>query len=238
LVDDFGCALFGPVLFVTLSYYCMQFLPLDPLYGDDYQVVCVASSVLYLLCLLSCGALPASANLDSLFSCSEICICNYRLQPFLLMVCLWHVLVLICSLHQGSVLTRTVFSQGNALHQQQPACYSKDMCVSPLVPPCTLNLYMAWSTLSWHFCVIMHCKYGLFKGCTFRTCHCSMHSMKTRCTKHMPEPEHCSATWHTCCCRDCCCMSLVSCADAVHQTELLLFLHGYGTLFCTNAICI
>ncbi|KAL0048358.1 hypothetical protein WJX82_001548 [Trebouxia sp. C0006] len=56
LVDDFGCALFGPVLFVTLSYYGLQFLPLDPLYGDDYQV-------------------------------------------------------------------------GNALHQQQPACYSKDICV-------------------------------------------------------------------------------------------------------------
>lgn len=38
-VDDFGCALFGPVLFVTLSYYGIQCLPLDPLYGDDYQVV-------------------------------------------------------------------------------------------------------------------------------------------------------------------------------------------------------
>ncbi|KAA6426345.1 MAG: hypothetical protein FRX49_03456 [Trebouxia sp. A1-2] len=39
LVDDFACALFGPVLFVTLSYYGLQFLPLDPLYGEDYQVV-------------------------------------------------------------------------------------------------------------------------------------------------------------------------------------------------------
>ncbi|KAL0027712.1 hypothetical protein WJX79_010889 [Trebouxia sp. C0005] len=38
LVDDFACALFGPVLFVTLSYYGLQFLPLDPLYGEDYQV--------------------------------------------------------------------------------------------------------------------------------------------------------------------------------------------------------
>lgn len=38
-MDDFACAMFGPVLFVTLSFYGMQFLPLQPLYGDDYQVV-------------------------------------------------------------------------------------------------------------------------------------------------------------------------------------------------------
>lgn len=57
MVDDFGCALFGPVLFVTLSFYGLQFLPLDRLYGDDYQVVCVASSALYLLCLLFVGSL-------------------------------------------------------------------------------------------------------------------------------------------------------------------------------------
>lgn len=38
-VDDFGCAVFGPVLFVTLSYYGIQCLPLGPLYGDDYQVM-------------------------------------------------------------------------------------------------------------------------------------------------------------------------------------------------------
>lgn len=61
LVDDFGCALFGPVLFVTLSFYGLQFLPLDRLYGDDYQVA-------------------------------------------------------------------------NALHQQQPACYSEDICVPAWVP--------------------------------------------------------------------------------------------------------
>ena len=38
-MDDFGCALFGPILFVTLSYYGTQCLPLNPLYGEDYQVV-------------------------------------------------------------------------------------------------------------------------------------------------------------------------------------------------------
>jgi len=58
LVDDFGCALFGPVLFVTLSYYGLQFLPLDPLYGDDYQVVCLPLSFLCFLCLLVFPLLP------------------------------------------------------------------------------------------------------------------------------------------------------------------------------------
>lgn len=57
-MDDFACALFGPVLFVTLSYYGLQFLPLDPLYGEDYQVVCLASSVLSFLCLLFVPILP------------------------------------------------------------------------------------------------------------------------------------------------------------------------------------
>lgn len=61
-VDDFGCALFGPVLFVTLSYYGIQCLPLDPLYGDDYQVM-------------------------------------------------------------------------NLFHPKQPACYAKNICVPPWVPP-------------------------------------------------------------------------------------------------------
>ena len=88
-MDDFGCALFGPVLFVTLSYYGLQFLPLDPLYGDDYQVVRVASSVLNLQCLQSCGPLPASVSLSSLSSCSEVCTCTYRLQP----LCRWYMFV-------------------------------------------------------------------------------------------------------------------------------------------------
>ena len=40
-MDDFACALFGPAIFVTFSYYVTQFLPLtEPIYGDDYQVVC------------------------------------------------------------------------------------------------------------------------------------------------------------------------------------------------------
>lgn len=85
-----------------------------------------------------------------------------------------------------------VFSQGNALHQQQPACYAKDICVSPLSSPCTLSLHIPWSILSWYLCVIRHCRYGLFKGCTSRTCHCSMRSTKTSHTQHMPEPEYCT----------------------------------------------
>lgn len=40
LMDDFACALFGPAIFVTFSYYVTQFLPLtEPIYGDDYQVM-------------------------------------------------------------------------------------------------------------------------------------------------------------------------------------------------------
>lgn len=38
-IDDLGCAVFGPVLFVTLSFYCVELLPMNPLYGDDYQVM-------------------------------------------------------------------------------------------------------------------------------------------------------------------------------------------------------
>lgn len=38
LVDVLACANFGPVLFVTLSYYTMRLLPIqEPIYGDDYR---------------------------------------------------------------------------------------------------------------------------------------------------------------------------------------------------------
>ena len=37
-MDVLACANFGPVLFVTLSYYTMRLLPIqDPIYGDDYR---------------------------------------------------------------------------------------------------------------------------------------------------------------------------------------------------------
>lgn len=57
-VDDFGCALFGPVLFVTLSYYGVQRLPLDPLYGDDYQVVQIARTARFPCHLSALAKLP------------------------------------------------------------------------------------------------------------------------------------------------------------------------------------
>ncbi len=41
-----------------MSYYGLQFLPLDSLYGEDYQVVCLASSVLHFLFLLFSSLLP------------------------------------------------------------------------------------------------------------------------------------------------------------------------------------
>lgn len=73
------------------------------------------------------------------------------LAALVLMVSLCHMLVLNCFLYQESALKWIVlWSQGNALHQQQPACYSKDICVSPLVPSCPLILHMPWSTLLWH----------------------------------------------------------------------------------------
>ena len=38
VVDVLSCANFGPVLFVTLSYYTLKALPVQgPIYGDDYH---------------------------------------------------------------------------------------------------------------------------------------------------------------------------------------------------------
>ena len=37
-MDVLACANFGPVLFVTLSYYTMRLLPIqEPIYGEDYR---------------------------------------------------------------------------------------------------------------------------------------------------------------------------------------------------------
>lgn len=38
-MDDFACAMFPLVLFVSYSYYLISSLPLQHLYGEDYQVV-------------------------------------------------------------------------------------------------------------------------------------------------------------------------------------------------------
>ncbi|DBB04356.1 TPA: hypothetical protein ACH3X1_012843 [Trebouxia sp. C0004] len=48
--------------------------------------------------------------------------------------CVYQMLVLICSLPQQSVLKTAVSSQKNSPHQQQPACYSEDICVPAWVP--------------------------------------------------------------------------------------------------------
>ena len=60
LVDVLACANFGPVLFVSLSYYTMRLLPIqEPIYGDDYRFQVLPAGVnplenwvrLYLTCL-------------------------------------------------------------------------------------------------------------------------------------------------------------------------------------------
>ena len=68
-VDDFGCALFGPVLFVTLSYYGTQCLPLNPLYGEDYQVVRTR--------LKTCGSL---CKLTVFSAALQLYCCSHKLR--------------------------------------------------------------------------------------------------------------------------------------------------------------
>ena len=69
LVDVLACANFGPVLFVSLSYYTMRLLPIqEPIYGDDYRFQVLPAGVnplenwvrLYLTCL---PCLPFSLSL-------------------------------------------------------------------------------------------------------------------------------------------------------------------------------
>ncbi len=122
LVDDFGCALFGPVLFVTLSYYGLQFLPLDPLYGDDYQVVCVTSSVLNLLCLLFRWCFARFCHFEFPFQLFRSLHMQLPLAPLVLMVCLCHILVLNCSLYPESVLTGLSSLRGmHSINSSRPA---------------------------------------------------------------------------------------------------------------------
>lgn len=70
VVDDFACAIFPPVLFVSFSYYLILYLPLEALYGDNYQVVRVRQLCVQCCCLISCH-LSVSGCLSDVFVMQE-----------------------------------------------------------------------------------------------------------------------------------------------------------------------